>query len=157
MKKILALLIVILSIFTFSGCITWNIPFSSMQDIERVENIYIYHLEEPLYYTEIDLLPSTPTHTIEESNFTPFIQDLEQIPFERVVFALGAIDFIKTYESYAVKIEYQDGSYELIGHCLQQTFAKDGTDTSMNHLFCEEEVWLAFLQKYVDIQEEPAK
>ena len=154
MKKILALLIAVLSIFTFSGCITWHIPFSSMQAIEQVENIYVYHLEEALYYTEIDLFPSTPTYTIEESNFTPFIDDLEQIPFERVVFVLGAIDFIKTYESYAVKIEYQDGSYELIGYRLQQTFSKDGTDTSMNHLFCDEEVWLAFLQKYVDIQEE---
>ena len=157
MKKLLSLLIAVVSIFAFSGCfITFEDYYQPSQSVEQIKNIYVYDIEEYIYYYNYYQDNSIfPAHfaEVESSDFVAFVQDMEAILYEDSIFIPAASDPNTDYYGYVVKVEYRDGGYDMIASGLHTSYSiEDGLKAYWGS--CEAELWYSTLQKYVDIPEE---
>ena len=153
MKKLLSLLIAVVSMFAFSGCLRFEDSFVASQSVEQVSYINVYYLEERQY--ELEGFPE-PIETLEETEFEPLIQDIEELTYAIAILLIAPApspDF--SYDGYVVEIKYKDGGYDLVSSGIREAFSADGElIESEFQTICEEELWLSTLQKYVDIPEE---
>ncbi len=155
MKRIVSLTITaILLLATMSaltGCIITTVHKEFEIDADTVSFIEIYDL------CEIDSLygdfvkTATPVYEIPDEKVSDFLSDLAEIRFsDSTVIALVAMDPSFYYDGWTVRINYTDGSYELIS-CdgFGQTYDKNGEETDSHHFGCDNEEWWAFISQYV--------
>lgn len=157
MKKLLSLLIAVVSMFAFSGCfITFEDYYQPSQSVEQIKNIYVYDIEEYIYYYNYYQDNSIfPAHfaEVESSDFAVFIQDMEAILYEDSIMVVPPVasDPNTDYYGYVVKVEYRDGGYDMIASGLRTSYSiEDGLKAYWGS---SEENWLSTLEKYVDIEE----
>ena len=153
MKKLLSLLIAVVSMFAFSGCLRFEDSFVASQSVEQVSYINVYYLEERQY--ELEEFPE-PIETLEETEFEPLIQDIEELTYAIAILLIAPApspDF--SYDGYVVEIKYKDGGYDLVSSELRESFFASGELIKrMVGTHCDREIWLSTLQKYVEISEE---
>ncbi|MBQ4283929.1 MAG: hypothetical protein IJB96_08395 [Lachnospira sp.] len=98
MRKVLMIILMILSVFTVTGCD--SSPFSFRQSVEEVESIEIVSAESSLQFTSIKLLSD------EEKK--EFLEQLQLIEFVKYIGDPPKLS------GDAIKINYRDGAYEMI-------------------------------------------
>lgn len=150
MKKLFVILLIVLSLF-FSGCIIdFSEYFSTSQNIEQVELIEIYYIED--YIDENTDNLSNPIYTVEQSHYEDFVLDLETLYFKDGVIIFPPIpqDPNLYHYGYIIKILYFDNSYDLISQGFRSYF-KNG-DTTHSVGYCDGNAFLSILQKYCDIE-----
>ena len=160
MKRIgLFILTVIIVACTMTSCIIIPIYENFEIDADTVASIEIYDL------CEVDSLygdfvkTETPVYEIPTEKNTDFLNDLAKIRFsDAIIIVLAAIDPSFYYDVWTIRINYTDGSYELISSDgFGQTYANNGEVIDSHHLGCDQKEWLAFIGKYVpkDIFDHP--
>ncbi len=152
MKRIgLFILMLIIVTCTLTSCIIIPIYKNFEIDADTVASIEIYDLCEvdSLYGDFVNT--ETPVYEIPTENITDFLNDLATIRFsDAIVIVLAAIDPSLYYDVWTVRINYTDGSYELISSDgFGQAYDKDGEQTDSHHFGCDQEEWWAFIGKYV--------
>ncbi len=152
MKRIgLFILTVIIVMCTMTSCIMIPIFENFKIDAETVESIEIYDLCETnsLYgkFVETD----APVYQIPAKQKPEFLNDLSKIRFSQtIVIVLAAIDPGFYYDVWTVRINYKDGSYELISSDgYGETYDSNGEVVDWHHFGCDQEEWWAFIGKYV--------
>ena len=152
MKRIVLLFLSsILVMSCLSGCIIIPRYHHFEIDVRTVSSIQIYDLCEDEGWSSQFLATETPVYDISEEQSADFLANLSNIQFEdAIIIVLAAIDPSFNYDVWTVRINYTDGSYELIS-CLGygQTFDSNNEQIKGHHWGCEREVWEDFLEKYV--------
>jgi len=152
MKRcILSVLMIFTVIFTLSSCII--IPEYKNFEIDpaTIASIEIYDLRESDTRGEAFLEDTSPVYEIPDEEIDDFTSDLAEIDFTRyIIIVLAAIDPSFNYGDFVVRINYTDGSFELLSDGgWGQTFDQDGEAISGHHYGCDDEEWEEFIGKYL--------
>ena len=152
MKRIVLFLIsIILVMSCLSGCII--IPRYRHFEIDSniISSIEIYDLFENEDYSSRFLKTETPVYEIPQEQTANFVADLNSITFtDHLIIVLAAIDPSFSYGVWTVRINYTDGSYELISsRGYGQTFNSNDESIKIHHWSCDHDEWETFLGNYV--------
>ena len=151
MKRIGLVAIITLILTILTSCVI--IPRYKKFEIDssKVTSIEIYDL------CTVDTLygdfakTETPVYQIPAAQTNAFLKDLAKIRFsDALVIALMAMDPSFYYDAWTIRINYTDGSFELISSDgYGQTFDANGQMTNYHHWGCDNEEWWHFIAKYV--------
>ena len=157
MKKLLLLvLLVIMLTVVLSGCIHWetNVKYELLFDPSEIESILVYAAADNYNYSDPiepcgELLGEIPAE-----QYAVFTEELTGLPFvEPHLIILFPVTYDPNfyYGNYIVKIEYHDGSCELISDIIQRQFR---VNEKYSDTFCYsagDEAWLVFLKNWVEL------
>lgn len=152
MKRVVLLTISLMIILcTFTGCLA--IPKYKNYEISKdtVSSIEIYDLRDADTLYSNFLKTVTPAYAISEEKVNDFLNDLSKIEFSDVVIiTIAAVDPSFYYDVWTVRINYTDGSYELVS-CdgFGETYDKNDEVTSWHHYGCDQDEWNVLIKKYV--------
>ena len=152
MKRcILSVLMIFTVIFTLSSCIIIPEYKNFVIDPATIASIEIYDLRESDTRGESFLEDTSPVYEIPNEEIDDFTSDLAQIEFTRyIIITLAAIDPSLNYGDFVVRINYTDGSFELLSDGdFGQTFDQDGEVISGHRYGADSEEWEEFIGKYL--------
>ena len=152
MKRIVLLTIsIILSMCCLSSCIIIPIDHHFEIDASTVLSIQIYDLCEFDGYSSQFCETETPVYEISAEQNEDFISDLNSIEFtDYIIIVLAAIDPSFNYHTWTARINYSDGTYELISDGgYGETYDSNNEWVSSHHWSCDAAEWEAFIGKYV--------
>lgn len=160
MKRI-GLFILILAIVTSSMTSCIVIPRYEYFEIDAdtVASIEIYDLCEAdsIYGNFVET--ESPVYEIPTDKKTDFLNELAEIRFsDAIVIVLAAIDPSFNYDEWTVRINYTDGSYQLISSDgYGETFDANGELIDFHHFGCDQDEWWSFISEYLpkEIYEHP--
>ena len=160
MKKIVLTVIAVSIVCMFlSGCIHWEteVNYELLHDISQIQSIRVYDED----YSDGAYDYSDPVDPcgdllgeISSDQFDNFVKELTELPFtESHLIILFPVTYDPNfyYGEYIVKIEYFDGSCELISDWLSRQFRLNERYPNTIRYGVDNEVWMDFLQKWVDI------
>ena len=146
---LIAVLVLVTSILT-SCIIPFYKNFRFKED--RVASIEVYDLcqcknTEGPYFLETE----SPVYEIPEETLDDFLTDLAEIRFSDALVLLPIPqDPSFGYDTWTLRINYIDGSYQLLSNCgYGQTFDARGEITDTHHFSCDREEWEALIGKYL--------
>ena len=166
MKKIIIVVLLISLVSTLlTGCIQWETSekYELLQDITNIKSIRVHQdnyeeFEEAngrIYnYSDPDEPCGQLLGEIPSDQFAAFAEELTGLSYVEphlIILFPVAYDPNFYYGNYIVKIEYHDGSCELISDIIQRKFAVNEKYPSTTDYNANEEAWLAFLEKWVDL------
>ncbi len=152
MKRIVLLITTILLLMcVLTSCII--IPKYKNFDIssDTVSSIEIYDLRNSKTHYSDFLETETPAYKIAEKTNNDFLSDLKNIEFsDTIIITVAAVDPSFTYDDWVARINYNDGSYELIS-CdgYGEKFNENDEVTESHHFSCDNDEWHTFIEKYV--------
>lgn len=145
------ILAVIIVTCTMTSCIVIPLYEHFEIDADTVASIEIYDLcgVDSLYGGFVET--ETPVYKIPPEEKTDFLNDLAKIRFsDAIIIVLAAIDPSFYYDEWTVRINYTDGSYELISSDgYGETYDNNGERIDSHHFGCDQEEWRTFVGKYV--------
>ncbi len=158
MKKIISFAVLLAIVSTIlTGCIHWETPvaYELLQVPANIKSIRIYNENDSSYdYSD----PNDPCGEllgeIAPEQFTAFTQELTALPFIKqhlIILFPVAFDPNFYYFGPIVKIEYGDGSCELISCAVQNQFTVNEKYPDAFRCHLDDEPWLAFLQNWIDL------
>ena len=120
-------------------------------DVDTVASIEIYDLCMVDSLGGAFLETEAPVYEIPAEEKADFLNDLSKIRFSDVILiVLAAVDPSFCYGEWTVRINYTDGSYELISpDGYGEVFDSNGEVTDAHHYGCDQEEWTSFIGKYV--------
>ena len=151
MKRLVLLTITVLMISTLASCVVIPLHKRFEIDTNTVASIEIYDLCESDSLYGGFLKTETPVYEIPEEKVANFLNDLSNIRFsDTIIITIAAVDPSFYYDDWTVRINYTDGSYELIS-CdgYGETFDENGENTDSHHFGCDQNEWWMFIAQYV--------
>ena len=152
MKRIASLTIsIILIMCCLSSCIIIPRYRHFEIDSNTISSIEIYDLCENEDYSSLFLKTETPVYEIPKEQTANFVADLNSIEFsDYIIIVLAAIDPSFNYGKWTVRINYSDGTYELISSGgYGETYDSNNERVSGHHWSCDDVEWEAFIGQYV--------
>ena len=159
-KKIVSVMLLFFICVSLGGCIRWETPvhYGLMHDLSEIKSIRIYCTDddsEKLYnYSDPDDPCRVLLGEISSDQFAPFTEELIGLSrTESHLIFLFPVTYDPNfyYGNYLVKIEYHDGSCELISDLMQSQFKVDEKHPDVTRYAPDQEAWLAFLQNWVTL------
>lgn len=153
MKRIFMLaLITVLLICTLSACIMIPRRKNFEIDPETVASVEFYDLREYKGPEESAFLKTeVPVYTLPTGSTAAFLSDLGDIRFsDTIIITIAAIDPSFRYGEWVVRINYTDGSFQLLSDGgYGESFDANGERTSSHHFSPKDERWSALMEKYL--------
>ena len=152
MKRIgLCILTAIIVTCSMTSCIVIPLYEHFEIDADTVASIEIYDLCMVDSLGGAFLETEAPVYEIPAEENTDFLHDLANIRFsDAIIIVLAAIDPSFYYDEWTVRINYTDGSYELISSDgYGETYDNNGEVIDAHHFGCDQEEWRTFIGKYV--------
>ncbi len=152
MKRIVFFVLLLVFVMnSLTGCIIIPQYKHFKIDADSVSSIEIYDLCKVDTYESYFLETEDVDYTIPEEKASDFLKDLSDIRFsDHILIILAAVDPSFSYDTWTVRINYADGSFELIS-CdgYGQSFDENGTKIDSHHYGCDNDEWNEFLKKYI--------
>ncbi len=136
MKKVLAILFLLLFAFTLTACSTSH-TYSFMQNTSEIVEIEIGEINNEDTFTA--------TYVLSESEMSTFISDFEKIEFH--TYRLGDPSFLN---GTTIKITYKNGDYELIAFNWAEQYSADNNSPSWNWNNCDKDDFQKLIDKYTN-------
>ena len=166
MKKIIIAVLLISMVSTLlTGCIQWETPkkYELLQDTANIKSIRVYQDNSDAFYEANGRMynysdPDEPCGAllgeIPAEQYPAFAEELTRLSFtEHHIIFLFPVTYDPNfyYMGPIVKIEYYDGSCELISEIIQRKFVVNKKYPSTTDYTAQKEAWFAFLEKWVDL------
>ena len=160
MKKIIVSIILwSLICISLIGCIHWetSVTYELMYDISEIKSIRIYgsDFSEGVYdYSDRNDPCKELLSEIPSEEFALFAEELTALSFvESHMILLIPVTYGTNfyYGNYIIKVDYCDGSCELISDMIQRQFIANKQHPDVTKYQTTHESWLAFLQNWADI------
>ena len=151
MNRIGLFILTVIVMCTLTSCIIIPVYKNFEIDANAVVSIEIYDLcQADSLYGEF-VKTETPVYEIPAEKITDFLNDLSKIRFsDHIIIVLAAIDPSFCYDEWTIRINYTDGSYELISSDgCGETYANNGEVIDSHHFGCDQEEWRDFIGQYV--------
>ena len=151
-KRVLFLILLcFMTLASLTSCIA--IPMHKHYDIDpkEVSSIEIYDLcETDSLYGKFHKT-ETSVYEIPKEKNADFLSELSDIEFsDTLLITIIPSDPSFYYDEWTVRVNYTDGSYELIScDYYGQTYNPNGEVTDEHHFGCERDEWRAFVEQYV--------
>ena len=160
-RKITALFVAFLLIFSLTGCVfipSWK-QVDIRYDTSEIVSVELYYLTNNGSggrfgrFADIDEMEEEldPIDTLDAEQFSDFVSDLEGLTFTNHFFGIlvAANDPVYNYRGYTVKITYQNGDYDILSPTCQ--FYEMGEDYNENNWNCDEDKWNRFIKDYFTV------
>lgn len=153
MKRVLSLILtIILAMTVLTGCII--IPLFKNFEIERdtVLSVEIYDLRDCEDSSFGNFLKDTsPIYELPEDEIEGFLSELADMGFSDIfVITLAAMDPSFYYDDWVARINYTDGSFQLLSSGgYGETYDRDGNVTNSHHFGADDDEWFEFISKYL--------
>lgn len=166
MRKIIpVVLLVALTCTLLTGCIQWQTKaeYTLLQDVSNIKSIRVYQDSMDTFSEENGRMynysdPNEPCGTllgeIPADQYAVFTAELTGLSFveHHIIFLVPvAYDPNFYYGDTIIKIEYYDGSCELISCFIQRQFSINEKYPDTTWYDTEDDAWDAFLQNWVDL------
>ena len=163
MKKIIIVLLLISLVSTLlTGCIQWETAekYELLQDTSNIKSIRIYseNTDSEILYNYSD--PTEPCGEllgeIPSGQYDAFVEELLGLSYvdHHIIFLVpAAYDPNFYYLSPIVKIEYYDGSCELISSAIQRQFNVNEEYPDVTDYDVDDDAWNTFLGKWAALSE----
>lgn len=149
MKRIVLLIITVaLFLTTLTSCIIITTHKNFEIDENKVSSIEIYDSCK----TNNDFSVSDKAvYKIEQEKISDFLTDLAEIQFSsNNVIALAAIDAERSFDTWIVRVNYTDGSCDIISCASHgERYNKNGELSDFNMYGCDKDEWWTFIEKYL--------
>ena len=159
-RKITALFVAFLLIFSLTGCVfipSWE-QVDVRYDTSEIVSVELYHLTDSYSgrfgSSEIDQMEKEldPIDTLDVEQYADFVSALESLTFtNHTLIVLAAMDKIHYYEDYTVKITYQNGDYDILSPTAQLYIS--GEASSETGWDCDQEKWNRFIKDYFTVDQ----
>ena len=141
------------SVFLLILAILWTCPGCCVITLD--EGYELYHSFEEfssvgLYNGDGEEASNCVLAQLQPSQYAAFQRDLEALPFEdQFLLIPGAVDPSFDFGEYVVRIDYKDGSYELISDCgFQILYSQEAEYGRSAHYSISDMAWYTFLSSY---------
>ena len=148
----------VLTFVCLTGCII--IPLYKNYEIpaDTVSSIEIYNTSQcEVAYSEF-FKTEPAVYQIPDDQTADFLSDLSQIRFsDAIVIVLAAMDPSFYYGEWVTRINYTDGTYEMISCAgYGETYDQNDNHIKSHHYGCDDDEWNNFIGKYLptDVFEE---
>ena len=151
MKKIIAIILVLLSVTLLCSCITFRMRINDIDPVDVV-SIELYHIADPedfaswaKFYEKYD-----PVYTLTEYERECFLEDLGKIEFSDTIILFAASDPSFSYGEWVARVNMTNGNSRFIscrGH--GETIDKDGNFVEYDHYGCDDDEWNELIEKYL--------
>jgi hypothetical protein len=151
-KKIILLTFALFAIMgSLTSCIIIPVYKWYEIDSETVASIQIYDLYDANTYMEAFLKTEVPVYEIPEEDKDTFLTELGKITFDDpIVIILASQQPRRSYGRWTVRVNYTDGSYQLISNeGFGQTFDENNECLESHRGLCDDEIWYEFIENYV--------
>ena len=168
MRKIIAVILLIaLACTLLSGCIQWQTKaeYTLLQDVSNIKSIRVYQDSMDTFYEENGRMynysdPNEPCGAllgeIPADQYAVFTAELTGLSFvEPHIIFLVPVTYDPNfyYLSPIVKIEYYDGSCELISSAIQRQFNVNEEYPDVTDYDVDDDAWNTFLGKWAALSE----
>lgn len=157
MKKLSAIIILLLTLIFITSCITVNGTFKLSQSELNITSIEIYKTEEMYDLGNIHFLrdENTPICIIPLQMQEKFINEIESLMYKKEVL-LFPIPMDGGFETigYVIAIVYKDGSYDIVAYngYFSYTLKANGDERYKYDYsdYCGDEPWDSIIEKYIE-------
>ena len=158
MKKILSLLLVVLTTFTLSSCtLKLEDEYRIGGEVEQVSHIDVYNVET-IEGDVLDILDTaSPVYTIRDAEATGFVSELLSVDYGNKVYFPAPIDYAHIFSpGYVVFINYVDGDFDV--YAEKGVYVHSGRLTADGashyfyypHSYLGDTPWSEFIEKYTN-------
>ena len=150
MKKAFVLCLAVLLIFSVSSCVKTPVKCNLLYDIDMVESISIYHIEQKIELIRSIDENNDPIIVLDKTQSEAFMADFDKLLFTESTPAFP-IAFTPnfSYLDYVIKISYQNGAYDFVSYDgIQGGIDVDGNETC-SHYYCDNSEWENLINKYL--------
>ncbi len=149
MKKILAVLMLVVTTCLLCGCITMQRQFEPYATMEELESVEIFYFETSLdgYTLEIDKYH--PIMVLEQDLHANVFDELQNLIFEDNIVLFVPSDPNFDIMGFAIKLQFEDGTFQLVSRACTYTFAsnKNHPTTTFGHV--DDAVWKQLIVDFV--------
>lgn len=150
MKKAFVLFLVVLLIFSVSSCVKTPVKCNLLYDIDIVESISIYHIEQKIELIRSIDEKNDPIIVLDKIQSKAFMADFDMLSFTESapIFPIASTPNF-SYLEYVIKISYQNGAYDFVSYNgIQGGIDTDGNETC-SHYYCDKSEWENLINKYL--------
>ena len=154
-RKITALFVAFLLIFSLTGCmiIPMRQKIELRYDVSEITAIEIHNLGDEAYdiYQLEELMEQNfiPVATLESEQYSGFAEEIKELDFsDTLVIAPASVSTDYSFVGYIVKITYANGEYEILNHRCQAYCNDDGHYP--NAYSCDEGEWDRWIEGYLE-------
>jgi len=150
-RTVLLTITMLLMISTLTSCIVIPRYKRFEIDADQVASVEIYDLCENETFGGEFLKTEAAVYEIPKERVSDFFNDLSKIRFfDTIIIVLAPTDPSFYYDTWVVRINYRDGSYELLSSDgYGEVYYQNGEVKDSHHYSCDNEEWWAFIEKYV--------
>ncbi|MBQ4428564.1 MAG: hypothetical protein II871_02190 [Clostridia bacterium] len=146
-------IVILALLFSLQGCI-WIPRSAYYNDIakETVTSIDIFDVRDDAPCRPEQFLEEyDPIQNLSDEAAQEFLNELAEFRFSNDIFiVLAAMDPSFNYGSFTARINYADGTYQLIScYGCGETYTSSGECIDINHYLCDIDTWEEFIKKYL--------
>jgi len=151
-RYILAALMPLVLICLLCSCVI--IPINKNYDdfdLDSIASVEFYDLRQSRTSYSDFLNTATPAYILPEEQKEEFFEDLSEIRFtDYIIIVLAAIDPSFYFGDWVVRVNYTDGSCDLLSNGgYNESYDPSGELSDSNHWSCDDGEWYAFIFKYI--------
>ena len=150
-KTILLIIVLVLALVSFSGCVTFYKDFELYEDAHQISSIQVYYTDDWFYMKSgslnefYDCVQSVKT--VEQSYHQEIVDILQEIEYRYSVFFLMASDPEFDLHGYIIEVRYNSGARQFLSESLTCTLDANGKVVDSQDGGIDDEIWYSLLLK----------
>ena len=150
-KTILLIIVLVLALTSFSGCVTFYKDFELYEDVHQISSIQVYYTDDWFYMERgplnefYDCVQSIKT--VEQSYHQEIVDILQEIEYRYSVFIFMATDPEFDLHGYIIEVRYNSGARQLLSESVAYTFDANGKVVDRQDGGIDDEIWCSLLLK----------
>jgi len=145
-KTILLIIVLVLALISFSGCVTLYKDFELHEEVDQISSIQVYHFDEWFLPEKIDD-SFQPIKIVDESFYQEIASDLQGIEYKYAICLIMGVDYEYELYGYVIKVQYKSGAYQLISKSIAYTMDYTGEVVDQVVGGIDDEIWYSLLLK----------
>ena len=150
-KTILLIIVLVLALISFSGCVTFEKDFELYEDAHQISSIQVYYTDDWFYMEErplnefYDCVQSIKT--VEQSYHQEIVDILQEIEYRYRIFILMASDPAFDLHGYIIEVRYNSGARQFLSESVTYTLDTNGKVVDRLSGGIDDEIWYSLLLK----------
>ena len=149
MKKILAVLMLVVTMCLLCGCISFKNRFEPIGTVDQIESIEIFYLPSSVDSYRVDTSSFESVTVLEQSDFNQMHERLQNLVYVDTVILFVASDPNFALFDFVIKVQYRDGTFDLVTE--NGAFAYDSNNEVTSDIWggIDEEIWKQLIVDFV--------
>ena len=150
MKKILAVLMLVVTTCLLCGCIIrFQNSFEPMGTVDQIESVEIFYLHSSVYSYRLDTSSFESVAVLEQSDFNQMHDRLQNLAYNDLIILVVPTDSNYYLFDFVIKVQYNDGTFDLVSEMGAFAYDSNNKVTSDTCGWIDEEIWKQLIVDFV--------